>query len=234
MPEWNQHGKEVRWEHWTVFIWLCSFVSCGALVSVSCFSCVWLFATPWTVACWGPLSMGFPRQEYWSELPFPSPGDFPDPGIKSWSPALQSDSLPSEPPVDTSKWWHFLFLPSSRDTYLLSFYTFPVCFRCQTTIEWLTLSFLATSYVVVRGSASMILSIGHCQLSEAGPCTLHLQASHLLWKTSWTTMYCIFISSSWAKCIADVASCLCCFYDPFWTWIRKSLKSAFCLNISLV
>ena len=101
MPEWNQHGKEVRWEHWMVFIWLCSFVSCGALVSVSCFSCVWLFATPWTVACWGPLSMGFPRQEYWSELPFPSPGDFPDPGIKSWSPVLQADSLLSEPPGKT-------------------------------------------------------------------------------------------------------------------------------------
>ena len=47
-------------------------------------------------------------------------------------------------------------------------------------------------------------------------------------------LYCLFISSSWAKCIADVASCLCCFYDPFWTWIRKSLKFAFCLNISLV
>ena len=56
------------------------------------------FATPWTVACQVPLSMGFPRQEYWSVLPFPSPGDFPDPGIKSEYPALQADSLPSEPP----------------------------------------------------------------------------------------------------------------------------------------
>jgi len=42
--------------------------------------------------------MGFSRQEYWSGLPFPSPGDLPDPGIKSGSPALQADSLPSEPP----------------------------------------------------------------------------------------------------------------------------------------
>ena len=41
-----------------------------------------LSMTPWTVACEGPLSMGFPRQEYWSVLPFPSPGDFPDPGIE--------------------------------------------------------------------------------------------------------------------------------------------------------
>ena len=57
---------------------------------------IWLFATPWTVARQAPLSMGFSRQEYWSGLPFPPPGDFPDPGIKSRSPALQRDSLPSE------------------------------------------------------------------------------------------------------------------------------------------
>ena len=43
------------------------------------------FATPWTVAHQAPLSMGFPRQEYWSGLPFPSPGDLPDPGIKLMS-----------------------------------------------------------------------------------------------------------------------------------------------------
>ena len=42
--------------------------------------------------------MGFSRQEYWSGLPFPSPGDLPDPGIEPWSPSLQADSLPSEPP----------------------------------------------------------------------------------------------------------------------------------------
>ena len=51
-------------------------------------------ATPWTVACQAPLSVGFPRQEYWSGLPFPPPGDLPDPGIKSASPALQPNSLP--------------------------------------------------------------------------------------------------------------------------------------------
>ena len=48
----------------------------------SCFSCVWLFATLWTVAHQAPLSMGFSRQEYWSGLPCPSPGDLPGPGIK--------------------------------------------------------------------------------------------------------------------------------------------------------
>ena len=57
-----------------------------------------LFVTPWTVAYQAPLSMGFPRQEYWSGVPLPSPGDLPDPGIKPWSPALQADSLLSEPP----------------------------------------------------------------------------------------------------------------------------------------
>ena len=47
-----------------------------------------LFATPWTVACQAPLSMGFSIQEYWSGLPFPPPGDLPDPGIEPTSPAL--------------------------------------------------------------------------------------------------------------------------------------------------
>ena len=62
------------------------------------FSHVQLFGTPWTVACQAPLSMGFSRQEYWSGLPFPSPWDLPDLGIKPRSPALQADSLPSELP----------------------------------------------------------------------------------------------------------------------------------------
>ena len=52
--------------------------------------------TPWTVACQAPLSMEFSRQEYWSESPFPSPGDLPDLGIEPESPALQADSLPTE------------------------------------------------------------------------------------------------------------------------------------------
>ena len=59
---------------------------------------VQLFVTPWTVAYKAPLSMEFSRQEYWNGLPFPSPGDFPHPGIKPGSPAMQADALPSEPP----------------------------------------------------------------------------------------------------------------------------------------
>ena len=55
---------------------------------------------PWTVALQAPLSMEFSRQEYWSGLPCPSPGDLPDPGMDPGSPALQADSLPSEPWVE--------------------------------------------------------------------------------------------------------------------------------------
>ena len=57
-----------------------------------------LFATPWTVAYQALPSMGFSRQEYWSGLPFPSPGDIPNPGVKPGSPAFQADNLTSEPP----------------------------------------------------------------------------------------------------------------------------------------
>ena len=65
---------------------------------VKSFSRVGLFATPWTVTYQVPPSMGFSRQEYCIGLPFPSPGDLPNPGIEPGSPALQADSLPSEPP----------------------------------------------------------------------------------------------------------------------------------------
>ena len=56
---------------------------------------------PWTVAFQASPSMGFSRQEYQSGLPFPSPGDVPNPGIESRSPALQADALPSEPPPNS-------------------------------------------------------------------------------------------------------------------------------------
>ena len=61
-------------------------------------SCVRLFSTSWTVAHQAPLPMGFSRQEYWSGLPCPPPGDLPNPGMEPNSPSLQVDSLPSEPP----------------------------------------------------------------------------------------------------------------------------------------
>ena len=60
------------------------------------FSPIGFFVTQWTVACQALLSMGFSRHEYWSGLPFPPPGDLPDPGIEPGSPELQVDSLPTE------------------------------------------------------------------------------------------------------------------------------------------
>ena len=66
--------------------------TCAQLVSH-----VWLFATPWTVACWAPRSMGFPRQEYWSSVPFHPPGGLPDQGMELLSPALVSGFSTTEP-----------------------------------------------------------------------------------------------------------------------------------------
>ena len=95
-----------------------------------------LFAIPWTVAYQAPSSMEFSRQEYWSGLPFPSPGDLPDPGIKFRSPVLQADALPSEPPrkpiysplgcknSDTTERLSLIMLP----------YTFIYCLINMTTV----------------------------------------------------------------------------------------------------
>ena len=71
-------------------------------VKVKSLSHVQLFATPWIVAYQVPLSMGFPRQEYWSGLPFPSPGELPDPGIEPESPALAGGFFTAEPPGKSS------------------------------------------------------------------------------------------------------------------------------------
>ena len=68
----------------------------GTKVKMKSLSRVQLFATLWTVAHQAPLSMGFSRQEYWSGLPFPSPGDLPSPGIEPGSPALWADALTAE------------------------------------------------------------------------------------------------------------------------------------------
>ena len=68
---------------------------------LSLFSCVQLFATPWTVACQAPLSMGVPRQEYWSGLPCPTPGDLPNPGTELMSlvsPALAGEFFTTHAP----------------------------------------------------------------------------------------------------------------------------------------
>ena len=89
---WSLHPKTIRLinEFSKVTGWVSEWVKS--------LSPVRLFATPWTVAYQAPLSLGFSRQEYWSGLPFPSPGNLPDPGIEPGSPALQADALTSEPP----------------------------------------------------------------------------------------------------------------------------------------
>ena len=74
------------------FIYIYIYASCSVVSKC---------ATPWTVAHQASLSIGFPRQEYWSGLPFPSPGDLPDPGIEPRSPTLQVDSLPAELPGES-------------------------------------------------------------------------------------------------------------------------------------
>ena len=75
----------------------------GVAVFVQSLSRVRLFANPRTVTRQAPLAMGFPRQEYWSGLPFPSPGDLPDPGIKPASPALAGGFFTTKPPGHSYK-----------------------------------------------------------------------------------------------------------------------------------
>ena len=71
--------------------------------------CVRLYATPWTVAYQAPPFMEFSRQKYWSGLPYPSPGDLPDPRSEPRSPALQADALLSEPARKPLKWMRMFY-----------------------------------------------------------------------------------------------------------------------------
>ena len=107
-PSWNSHPTVVLSQlyagkiHFPV-LWIPGLllpqarfsrqVSIQRKVKVKSLILVWLFAIPWTVAHQAPPSMEFSRQEYWSGLPFPSPGDLPDPGIKPRSPALQANAF---------------------------------------------------------------------------------------------------------------------------------------------
>ena len=87
------------WHPWPEIFSYVRILRLGGIlkVKVKSLSCVRLFPTLWTVAHQAPPSLGFSRQEYWSGLPFPSPGDLPDPGIEPRSPALQANALTSEP-----------------------------------------------------------------------------------------------------------------------------------------
>ena len=92
---WYSLGTSGKWEcciRWLRRISLLSAdISASSCVCACVLNHVQLFATLWTIARQAPLSMGFSRQEYWSGLPFPSPGDLPDPGIEPASSALQED-----------------------------------------------------------------------------------------------------------------------------------------------
>ena len=103
-------------------------------VKVKLLSHAQLFSTPCIVAYQAPLSMEFSRQEYWSGLPFLSPGDLPNPGIKPRSPALQADALPSEPPekpnLDGILKSRNITLPTK--VHLIKAMVFPVVmYRCE-------------------------------------------------------------------------------------------------------
>ena len=98
--------KRSHLSHSIVFLYFFALITeegflippCYSFSSAQSLSRVQLFATSWSIAHQAPLSVGFSRQEYWSGLPFPSPGDLPNPGIEPRSPALQADALTSEPP----------------------------------------------------------------------------------------------------------------------------------------
>ena len=115
-----------------------------------------LFLTPWTVARQAPLFMGFSRQEYWSGLPCPPPGDLPNPGIKPRSPTLQADSLQSEPPGKPSpclkNCCHFLPTKCFSVTFPLLSGNFPL--RRQ-----LTTSFSKTEPVQLLPNRSLTFSL---------------------------------------------------------------------------
>ena len=107
----------------------------------------------------------------------------------------------------------FWFAVSLWGTHLSSFITFPICFTFRTTIKLLMLSSSTPSHIVVRGSASMIISVGCCQLPMTGPYAPRLKGSFV--KLCESPLHCMYLNSSWAKCVVDVASCLCCSMTHF-------------------
>ena len=107
---------------------------------------VWFFATPWTIACQAPLTMEFSRQEYWSGVPFPSPGNHPNPGIEPWSPALQVDSLLSYLPgkPKTQPW---IWVNMNPSTCLLI-----VCVTLRNYLSFLGLNYILYKLDIIPSS----------------------------------------------------------------------------------
>ena len=110
------------------------------MLKVKSLSGIQLFATPWTVAYQAPPSMGFSRQEYWSGLPFTSPGDLPNPGIEPRSSASQADALPPEPPRKLAMPTCYMIIREAVDitflTFCLSIHTMRLCFPLWLGRRW--------------------------------------------------------------------------------------------------
>ena len=142
-------GKQVEvskclWHCWITIVYM-----------LSCFSHVWLFVTPWTIAHQAPLFMGFSRQDYWSGLPFPPPGDLPSPGIKPESlvsPAFAGGFFTTAPPGNPNQnipglknLWHFS-LPTEKTPNLEAIQSPPhgsrllLCFWTCNTLSFLSAS----------------------------------------------------------------------------------------------
>ena len=116
---------------------------------------------------------------------------------------------------DSSKWRFWGFSVSSWGTHLLSFFILPLCFKCQMTVEWVTLSFSAASCIAVRGSALMISFRWSLPASYSQPPRPSSKALVSFAELLEPPLHCMFVSSSWVKCIVDVVSCLCCFMAHF-------------------
>ena len=107
----------------------------------------------------------------------------------------------------------------------MELFTFPVCFKCRMTTEWSTLSSSAASSITIRGSGSVMLSVGHCRFRCPATALLIFKSLVSFVKLLQYT----FVSSSWAKCIVNVVSCLCCFMIHF--ELKKILlEFAFCVT----
>ena len=97
-PQGSTHPKPSESNKWPSLVSYCSYYLLTIFIAKCILSRVWPFAAPWTEVHQAPLSMVFPREEYWSGLPFPPPGDLPKPGIKPTSPALAGRFFTTEPP----------------------------------------------------------------------------------------------------------------------------------------
>ena len=133
----------------------------------------------------------------------------------------------------TSKWWFFLGGGQLMRHHLMSLFIFSICFKCRMITEWSVLSSWATSHVVLREAVWRILSVGHCQFLMASHCTPHLQGSHLLSKTFWTTAARYICYQ-----LLYQMHCWCCelsllLHNPFELELKNHSNLLFCLTLFL-